>query len=178
MQITITARHFELTKAIRDYVESSCLKLKKYFDHIINIHVTLALENNRNLCEISLHAGKFGLQSQAEEMDMYLSIDNSLDKMEAQIKKLKDRVTDHQKRALKDQFDDFSRASDITVNQSDRVRKTVKTKRVVTEAMEVHEAIEKMEESKEDFLIFRNIETDRINVMVKRDNENFKLFEP
>ncbi len=178
MQITITARHFELTKAIRDYVESSCLKLKKYFDHIINIHVTLALENNRNLCEISLHAGKFGLQSTAEEMDMYLSIDNSLDKMEAQIKKLKDRVTDHQKRALKDQFDDFSRASDITVNQSDRVRKTVKTKRVVTEAMEVHEAIEKMEESKEDFLIFRNIETDRINVMVKRDNENFKLFEP
>jgi len=32
MQITITARHFELTKAIRDYVENSCLKMKKYFD--------------------------------------------------------------------------------------------------------------------------------------------------
>ncbi|MCD8480808.1 MAG: ribosome-associated translation inhibitor RaiA [Candidatus Cloacimonetes bacterium] len=178
MQITITARHFELTKAIRDYVESSCLKLKKYFDHIINIHVTLALENSRNICELSLHAGKFGLQAQAEEMDMYLCIDSALDKMEAQIKKLKDRVTDHQKRALKEQFDDFSRASDITFSQSDRVRKTVKTKRVVTEAMDAHEAIEKMEEMKEDFLIFRNIETDRINVMVKKDNENFKLFEP
>ncbi|HOH60549.1 MAG TPA: sigma 54 modulation/S30EA ribosomal C-terminal domain-containing protein [Candidatus Cloacimonadota bacterium] len=44
--------------------------------------------------------------------------------------------------------------------------------------MDPHEAIEKMEEMKEDFLIFRNIETDRINVMVKKDNENFKLFEP
>ena len=178
MQITITARHFELTKAIRDYVESSCLKMKKYFDHIITIHVTLALENSRNICELSLHAGKFGLQAEAEEMDMYLTIDSAIDKMEAQIKKLKDRVTDHQKRALKDHFDDFSRASDITVNKTDRVRRTVKTKRVVTEAMDPHEAIEKMEEMKEDFLIFRNIETDRINVMVKKDNENFKLFEP
>ncbi len=111
-------------------------------------------------------------------MDMYLSIDNALDKMEAQIKKLKDRVTDHQKRALKEQFDDFSRASDIQINNTDRVRRTIKTKRVVTEALEIHEAIEKMEANKEDFLIFRNIETDRINVLVKKDNENFKLFEP
>lgn len=178
MQITITARHFELTKAIRDYVESSCLKLKKYFDQIITIHVTLALENSRNICELSLHAGKFGLQAQAEEMDMYLSIDNALDKMEAQIKKLKDRVTDHQKRALKEQFDDFSRASDIQVNHTDRVRRTIKTKRAVTEPMDIHEAIEKMDENKEDFFIFRNIETDSINVLVKKDNENFKLFEP
>jgi putative sigma-54 modulation protein len=178
MQITITARHFELTKAIRDYVESSCLKLKKYFDQIITIHVTLALENSRNICELSLHAGKFGLQSQAEEMDMYLSIDNALDKMESQIKKLKDRVTDHQKRALKEQFDNYSRASDIMVNHAERLRKTIKTKRVVTEPLDIHEAIEKMDEVKEDFLIFRNIETDRINVLVKKDHENFKLFEP
>ncbi|HNQ43184.1 MAG TPA: ribosome-associated translation inhibitor RaiA [Candidatus Cloacimonadota bacterium] len=178
MHITITARHFELTKAIRDYVESSCLKLKKYFDQIINVHVTLALENNRNISEISLHAGKFGLQSQSEEMDMYLSIDTAIDKMEGQIKKLKDRVTDHQKRALKEQFDDFSRASDIFVNTEDRVRRTIKTKRVVTEPLSVHEAIEKIDEAREDFLIFRNIETDRINVLVKKDTENFKLFEP
>ncbi len=178
MQITITARHFELTKAIRDYVESSCLKLKKYFDQIIAIHVTLALENSRNICEMSMHAGKFSLQSQAEEMDMYLSIDNGLEKMEAQIKKLKDRVTDHQKRALKEQFTGFSRASDFTVNQDDRVRSTIKTKRVVTEPLDITDAINRMDEVKEDFFIFRNIETDRINVLVKKDNVNFKLFEP
>ncbi|MDI3503838.1 MAG: putative sigma-54 modulation protein [Candidatus Cloacimonadota bacterium] len=178
MQITITARHFELTKAIRDYVEDSCLKLKKYFEQIITIHVTLALENSRNICEISLHAGKFSLQSQAEEMDMYLAIDNALDKMEVQIKKLKDRITDHQKRALKEQFSGFARASDIVVNQTERMRKTIKTKRVMTEPLDISEAIAKMDDIKDDFLIFKNIETDRINVLVKKDRENFKLFEP
>ncbi len=178
MQITITARHFELTKAIRDYVETSCLKVKKYFDHIINIHVTLALENSRNICEIALHASKFNLQSQAEEMDMYLSIDTALDKMEAQIKKLKERVTDHQKKALKEQFSEFSRESDILVTPETRGRKTIKTKRVVPEIFSVQEAMEKLEQQKEEFLIFKNIETDRLNVLVKRDEQNYKLFEP
>jgi len=178
MQITITARHFELTKAIRDYVETSCLKLKKYFDHIITVHATLALENSRNLCELSLHAAKFSLQSQAEEMDMYLSIDNAIDKMEGQIKKLKDRITDHQKRALKEQFDDFSRASDFQVDAVDRKRKTLKTKRVVTEPLTVSEALEKLEGSQDEYLIFKNIETDSINVLVTKDHEVYKLLEP
>ena len=178
MQITITARHFELTKAIRDYVETSCLKLKKYFDHIIAVHVVLALENNRNICELSLHAAKFSLQSQAEEMDMYLSIDTAIDKMEGQIKKIKDRITDHQKRALKDQFDDFSRATDFQVDKVDRAHKTIKTKHVVTETLSIAEALEKIEDAKEDFLIFKNIETDSINVLVKKDQEFYKLFEP
>jgi len=178
MQITITARHFELTRAIRDYVETSCLKLKKYFDHIITVHATLALENSRNICELSLHAAKFSLQSEAEEMDMYLSIDNAVDKMEGQIKKLKDRITDHQKRSVKDQFDEFSRTTDIQVNAVDRARKTIKTKRVVTEVMTVAEAMEKMESNKEDFLIFKNLETDRISVLVTKDHEMYKLLEP
>lgn len=178
MQITITARHFELTKAIRDHVESSCLKLKKYFDHIISIHAILSLENSRNICELTLHASRFTLQSQSEEMDMYLAIDIALDKMEAQIKKLKDRVTDHQKRALKDQFSEFSRESDILYSPENRARRTIKTKRVVPEILSVHEAMDKLDNQKDEFLIFKNIETDRLNVLVKRDEQNYKLFEP
>lgn len=178
MQITITARHFELTKAIRDYAETSCLKLKKYFDHIITVHVTLALENSRNICELSLHAARFSLQSTAEEMDMYLSIDTAVDKMEGQIKKLKDRITDHQKKSLKGQFDEFSHSTEFQINRADRARKTIKTKRVVTEPMTLNEALEKMEQSKEEYLIFKNIETDRINVLVTKDHEMYKLLEP
>ncbi|MDD2331976.1 MAG: ribosome-associated translation inhibitor RaiA [Candidatus Cloacimonetes bacterium] len=181
MQITITARHFELTKAIRDYVEGACLKLKKYFDHIITMHVTLALENNRNICELSLHASRYSLQSQSEELDMYLSIDTAIDKMEIQIKKLKEKVTYHQKKALKENyegFDEFSRASEFHFNATSKARKTIKTKRVVPEILSIPEALEKIDEVKEEFLIFKNVETDRLNVLVRKDEEHFKLFEP
>jgi putative sigma-54 modulation protein len=178
MQITITARHFELTKAIRDHVETACLKLKKYFDQIISIHVTLAWENNRNICEMSLHASKYSLQSESEEVDMYLSIDNTIDKMEVQIKKLKDRVTDHQKHSLKEQFDEYSRATLYQTNTANSARKLIKTKRVVPETLSIQEALDKLESSGEDYLIFKNVESDGINVLVKKDENHFKLFEP
>ncbi len=177
MQITITARHFELTKAIRDHVETACLKLKKYFDQIITIHVTLAWENNRNLCEMSLHASKFGLQSQSEEVDMYLAIDNTIDKMEAQIKKLKDRITNHQKRSIKE-FDDYSRASLYQAAGTNEPKKLIKTKRMVPETLTVQEAIEKLADNEEGYYIFKNVETDGINVIVRKDETHFKLFEP
>jgi putative sigma-54 modulation protein len=178
MQITITARHFELSKAIRDYVESACEKMNKYFDHIINLHVTLTLENSRNLCEITLHASKFTLQSDSEEMDMYLAIDNTIEKMESQIKKLKERVTDHQKKSLKDNPEYYSRAHLFEKEDSDRPRKLIKTKRVVPEIMTVQEAVEAMELGEENYFIFKNVETDRINVLVKKDEDHFKLLEP
>ena len=178
MQITITARHFELTKAIRDHVETACLKLKKYFDQIISIHITLAWENNRNICEMSLHASKFGLQSQSEEVDMYLSIDNTIDKMEVQIKKLKEKVTDHQKHSLKEQFDEYSRSSVYQMNGANNAHKMIKTKRVVPETLTVQEALDKMETVTDSYLIFKNVETDGINVLVRKDETHFKLFEP
>jgi len=109
---------------------------------------------------------------------MYLSIDNAMDRMEGQIKRLKDRVTDHQKKALKDHFHEFSRESDFQMNRENHVRKMVKTKRVVPEIMSVQEALEKIDGQKEEFLIFKNVESDRLNVLVKRDDQNYKLFEP
>lgn len=177
MQITITARHFELTKAIRDHVEDACEKLTHFFDHIINIHMTLSLENSRNLVDMSLHASKFNLQSQAEAMDMYLAIDEAVENMEAQIKKLKDRVTDHQKRRLKEE-PSFVYANLYEKNHEEKSKKIIKTKRIVAEVMTVNDAIDKFSEIEENYFIFRNVESDRINVLVKKDNDYFKLIEP
>jgi putative sigma-54 modulation protein len=178
MQITITARHFELTKAIRDYVESACEKLSRYFDHIINLHVTLTLENSRNICEITLHASKFTLQSESEEMDMYLAIDNTIEKMEGQIKKLKERVTNHQKKSLKENPEYYSRAHLFMKEDGDRPRKLIKTKRIVPAVMTVQEAVDAMEIGEDSYFFFKNVETDTINVLIKTDEDHFKLLEP
>jgi putative sigma-54 modulation protein len=179
MHITISARHFELTNAIRDYVEESLIKLKRYFDHIITIHVTLAVESSRNQCEIVLHASKFTLQSNSEAMDMYIAIDDTIEKMEGQIKKLKEKVTDHQKRSLKDNFDPyFSRAALYLKGEASEQPKLVKTKRVVPDTLTVDEALEQFEAQDNEYFIFKNVETDRINVLVKKDDTHFKLLQP
>ncbi len=177
MQITITARHFDLTNPIRDYVESSCEKLSKYFDHIIHIHMTLSLENSRNIVETSLHASKFNLQSVSEEMDMYLAIDNAIDKMEIQLKKLKDKVTDHQKKSvMKDPNFFYSNIFERTANPSSK--RMIKTKRIHAEIMSVSDAIDSLAQKDKPYMIFRNMETDKINVLVKKNEELYKLIEP
>ncbi len=177
MQITITARHFDLTNPIRDYVEQSCEKLSKYFDHIINIHLTLSLENSRNIVEMNLHASKFDLHSVSEEMDMYLALDDAIDKMEVQLKKLKDKVTDHQKKSvMKDPNFFYSNLFERTSDPSGK--RMVKTKRVHAEIMTVSDAMDQMDSKQSPYVIFRNLETDKINVLVKKNDQFYKLIEP
>ena len=177
MQITITARHFDLTKAIRSTIEDSCEKLTRYFDQIVNIHITLSLENSRNLVDMSLHASKFNLQAQAQAMDMYLAINEAIDNMEAQIKKLKDKVTDHQKRRIKDD-PKFVYSNLYEQNASERTKRVIKTKRIIPDTMTVNEAIDRLSSMEEDYFFFKNLETDQINIVVKKDKDYFKHLEP
>ncbi|MCL1827097.1 MAG: ribosome-associated translation inhibitor RaiA [Candidatus Cloacimonetes bacterium] len=176
MQITITARHFDLTKAIRSAIENSCEKLTRYFDQIVNIHITLNLENNRNVVDMTLHASKFNLQAQAEANDMYLAINEAIDSMETQIKKLKEKVTDHNKKRLKE--DPRFVYANLYKDESEKSKRVIKTKRMVAETLSIDEAIERFNDIEDDYLIFKNVETDSINVIVKKDNEHFRIFEP
>lgn len=173
MQISITARHFDLTNTIRDHIEEACEKLTRYFDHIINVHFVLNYENNRNHVELSLHASHFNLQAKEEDPDMYVAIDATIEKIESQIKKLKEKVTSHQKRNLRDNI------SFVRANMFKRdTRKIVKTKRIAAEAMTVSEALDAISELKDNYFVFKNLETDNINVLVKKDEQHFKLIEP
>ncbi|MBN1326982.1 MAG: ribosome-associated translation inhibitor RaiA [Candidatus Cloacimonetes bacterium] len=172
MEITITARHFELTNAIRDHIEHETGRLEKYFDHIINTHFILSLDNNRNNVEMIIHIPKNNLKSEASSADMYMAIDEAIEKMETQVKKLKGKWTNHQKKSLNSHF--------VYANLIERgeTKKTVKTKRILAEVMTVQEALNRFEEIEDPYYIFKNIETDRINVLVKKDQEHFKLLEP
>ncbi|MCK4312269.1 MAG: ribosome-associated translation inhibitor RaiA [Candidatus Cloacimonetes bacterium] len=174
MQITITARHFDLTNAIRDHINDSCFKLDRYFENIINAHFVLSLENNRNKVELVIHAPKHNLKSETTEKNMYLAIDTSVDKMEQQIKKMKDKWSSHHKKGLKEN----SRFVYAKLIERGSSRKTVKIKRILAEGMSVHEALEKFEEIDDPYLIFKNIETDRVNVLIRRDEQHYKLIEP
>ena len=105
---------------------------------------------------------------------MYLAIDNAVDKMEQQIRKMKDKWADHNKKSLKENLH-FVYADLIERNEG---KKRVKIKRILAENLTVDDALEKFDNIKDMYLVFKNLETDRVNVLVKKDEEHYKLIEP
>ncbi|MDH3197270.1 MAG: ribosome-associated translation inhibitor RaiA [Candidatus Krumholzibacteria bacterium] len=92
MNITTTARHYDLTPALKDYAEGKVQNLKRYFDHIVNANLIFSLEKYRHRFEVTLHVNGRDFVGVEESDDMYLSVDRSVDKLEAQLRKHKGRL--------------------------------------------------------------------------------------
>jgi putative sigma-54 modulation protein len=94
MQIRITARHFDLTEDLKSFAEKQIGKLRRYFNHIIDSHLILDMEKSRMTAELKVKVYGTVLSSKYRSFDMYDSVEKVIDKMEAQIKKYKAKLTD------------------------------------------------------------------------------------
>ncbi|QBQ54122.1 ribosome-associated translation inhibitor RaiA [Nitrosococcus wardiae] len=95
MQVNITGHHVEITQALRNYVENKCERLERHFDQLTNIHVVLSVEKTRQKAEATLHVSKANVFASSEDEDMYTAIDDLVDKLDRQIKKHREKLTDH-----------------------------------------------------------------------------------
>jgi putative sigma-54 modulation protein len=92
MNITTTARHYDLAPSLKDYAEGKVLNLKKYFDHIVTAHIIFSLEKYRQRVEITLHVNGKDFITLQESEDMYLSVDRAIEKIEEQLKRYSGRL--------------------------------------------------------------------------------------
>jgi putative sigma-54 modulation protein len=95
MQINITGHHVEVTQTLRSYVENKCERLERHFDQLANIHVVLSIEKMRQKADATLHLSGTNVFASAEDEDMYAAIDDLVDKLDRQIKKHRDKLTNH-----------------------------------------------------------------------------------
>lgn len=95
MQINITGHHVDLTESLQNYVESKFEKLERHFDNVTNVHVILSVEKLRQKAEATIHISGADLYADSEEEDMYTAIDLLVDKLDRQVKKHKEKLTDH-----------------------------------------------------------------------------------
>lgn len=95
MQLNITGHHVDMTDSMHNYVESKMEKLERHFDNVTNVHVILSVEKNRQKAEANMHVTGNEIFATAEDEDMYAAIDALVDKLDRQIKKHKEKITDH-----------------------------------------------------------------------------------
>ncbi|MFP5344957.1 MAG: ribosome hibernation-promoting factor, HPF/YfiA family [Gammaproteobacteria bacterium] len=108
MQITLSGHHVEVTPALRTYVAGKLERIERHFDHVTDIKVILSVEKQRQKAEATINVGGASLYADAVEADMYAAIDALSDKLDRQIRRHKERLTDHHRAqgALKNQKHD------------------------------------------------------------------------
>lgn len=97
MQINITGHHLDITPALRSYVTSKLEKLERHFDHMTNAHVILSVEKERQKAEATIHVNRKNLFADSQHEDMYAAIDVLIDKLDRQVKKHKEKLTEHRR---------------------------------------------------------------------------------
>ncbi len=95
MQIDLTGHHVDLTDPLRNYVNGKFERLERHFDHVTDVHVILSVEKLRHKAEATMLISGGKLFADNTETDMYAAIDGLTDKLDRQIKKHKEKLTDH-----------------------------------------------------------------------------------
>jgi len=182
MQINITARHLALTPAISEYVRKKVERCERYFDHLVWAQVILYVEKYRQVSEIVIHASKSTFRAKEESIDLYAAIDLSVDKIEKQLKKYKEKEKIHRKsksRSSADKPDKMgARFLSLVENAGGKGNVISEVKRFDIKPTSVLEAISEMDVMGYKFYMFLNAETSLINVVYKRENGSYGLLEP
>ena len=172
MKFIISGKNIEVTEGLKTAVEEKIGKLDKYFTEDTEIHVTLSTQKDRQKIEVTIPMKGNIVRAEQESNDMYVSIDLVEETIERQLRRYKTKIIERQQATvnLSKEF--------IEEEVDDEEIKIVRTKRFAVKPMDVEEACVQMELLGHNFFVFRNAETDEVNVVYKRKGNTFGLIEP
>ena len=95
MQLSISGHQLELTTSIKNYVSEKMQRIERHFDHVKDTHVVLHVDKLRHEAEGTIHAKGITIHAAADAENMYAAIDSLTDKLDSQVRKHKEKKTNH-----------------------------------------------------------------------------------
>lgn len=180
MKFIITGRKIDVTDGLRERVHKKLGKLNKFFDDETEVHVTLEVEKDRQMVEVTIPYKGIIYRAEEANHDMYTAIDRVVDVIERQIRKHKTRLEKHMKEGAfitETVNDGLDNLRPVEVEEEKEFN-VVKTKRFAIKPMDIEEAILQMNLLGHQFFVFSNADTEEVNVVYKRKDGNYGLIEP
>jgi putative sigma-54 modulation protein len=179
MRVDYIARKVTLDDSFRQLAEKKLAKITKYFNDILDMRVEVSQE--RHLFEVDLFIkGKdFDIQSTTHNKELSAALQEGVDKLEIQARRAKARLKDHKPRG-----GELRKVQDweVEVFESDSETsgppEIVERSSIPIKPMTVEDAILQLERSPDQFMVFRNATTDRINVLYRRSDKHLGLITP
>ncbi|WP_138203896.1 ribosome hibernation-promoting factor, HPF/YfiA family [Haloimpatiens lingqiaonensis] len=176
MVVKIIGKNIEITEALKNIVEKKISRLDRYFDPSVPANVTLSVQKNDQIIEVTIPFNGVILRGEETNPDMYVALDLVLDKIERQIRKQKTKLA--RRKGSLDSIR-FSSIPDYEWEKDEKKDPTiVKTKRFAIKPMAAEEAILQMELLGHSFFVYQDAETSDVNVVYKRNDGNYGLIEP
>lgn len=171
MTTKIITKKFNLTDDVKERLQKKLKKLDKFFPSDTEANVTLASQKNGERVEITIYRNGSIFRAEEADKDYLCALDRAVEIIERQIRKNRTRL-EKKIYIQKDFFtqDEYSEAEDEI--------KISKVKKFHILPMSVEEAILQMNLLSHTFFMFRNAETGEINVVYKRNENDYGIIEP
>jgi putative sigma-54 modulation protein len=179
MHVTVTGRHFEVTPALRSYLDVRLARMHRYLGNIQSAHVMLSAEKQRHRAEVVLRADGREFAGKDVSEDMWSAVDRVAEKLDRQLRRHKDKRTSARKNAGKPVMNGGSRQGTLRVVRADSIGRGADVHELVAagdydiEALSVDDAILKLENGQEAFVVFTSRATDAIHVVYKLPDGNY-----
>lgn len=177
MNISFTFKNFEPSDHLKGYAQKRFEKVSKFVsDSEADLQVNLLVDKFRHKADVILNADNIHISAYEDSEDMYSTIDMVLDKLEAQLRRMREKMKDRHRKARGSKaqmsflsYPDFTGETKPTIVGTDSYE---------PKPMSVDEAAMQLDSLDNDFLVFFNAETDGVNVIYKRKNGDFGLIDP
>lgn len=166
----ITGRHLVVTPAIKRHVESRLARLNRYEVRIAHIAVILGVNKLQHTAEVVCVLQGKRMQAKVSTQEMYASIDQVIARLEAQIRKRKERLVDH-KGIRKRVSPRAVRGGSESIEDIDIVRMTPST-------LSLDEARKRLESAPGSLLVFTSSLSGKVQILRRLVNGRVALIDP
>lgn len=175
MQTSITFKNLDSSENLKSYVKEKLDRFDRFLDNPAEANVVLSVEKFRHIAEINVSGDKLNINGKEVTNDMYSAIDMVMDKLEKQIKKNKGKIRKRRGITKSKSKTILEPNASLSIDAS---MKKVKTKNIKYKPMDIEEAILQIDLTNDNFLVFTNSKTDKVNVLYRRKDKNYGLIQP
>jgi len=189
MSTEITSRGFEITPEIRQLIETKLAKIQeKLFDDVIDVRVVLDVQKYRNICEIIIVGKEHDVKSvQDSDHSMQDAINAAIDHIKRQAQKNREKIRDHHRSKVTDWTVNVLEPGNLRVPLSKSgnggssepgAHRIIRSTNLAIRPMSIEEAALRLDDSKNEFIVFRDVDNDRVSVIYKRRDNHLGLISP
>ena len=176
MRLQVHGRNVEVTDTLREYAEQKLGKLERQLHDLTRVELELAVERNPSIAESHVAEATVWtkgpvLRAREASGDMRASIDQLMVKLERQVIRYREKRQRSNDRRN-------GRPVEALLSIPEAAPLIVKTKQFVLDSMTAEESVEALELVGHDFFVFRNAESDEVNVVYRRRDGTYGLIEP